>query len=167
MSRLPENPWGAVKAAQSEKRPAAQKKQQKSKNVSSNATTTADAMAKKFQEAQSKHIEAAKKHIANYESSSDEEELASASLLDSVFKGYGGDKTELQKTQQFLENVFQSGTAICLICIATVKQKDFVSFKHSFQSLLIETNAISFSLDMVMRTLLQLFSLGLHSTLGQ
>lgn len=127
MSRLPENPWGSVKEAQPEKRTVPQKKQLKNKNVSSNATTAADAIAKKFQEAQSKHIEAAKKHIANYESSSDEEELASESLLDSVFKGYGGDKTELHKTQQFLENVFQSGTAICLICIATVKQKDFVS----------------------------------------
>lgn len=126
MSRQPENPWGTVKDVTAEKRTASQKKQLKNKNVYSNAAATADAMAKKFQEAQSKHIEAAKKHIANYESSSDEEELASASLLDSVFKGYGGDKTELHKTQQFLENVFQSGTAICLICIATVKQKDFV-----------------------------------------
>lgn len=128
MSRRSENPWGAaVKEAQPEKRTAQPKKPPKNKNISSTTTTVAEAMAKKFQAAQSKHIEAAKKHIANYESSSDEEELASASLLDSVFKGYGGDKTELQKTQQFLENVFQSGTAICLICIATVKQKDFVS----------------------------------------
>lgn len=81
---------------------------------------------KQFDDIRKKHIEAAKLHADNYESSS-EEELESDALLESVFKGYGGDKKQLQKTQEFLENVFQSGTATCLICIATVKRTDYVS----------------------------------------
>lgn len=81
---------------------------------------------KQFNDIRKKHIEAAKAHTENYESSS-EEELENDSLLESVFKGYGGDKSQLQKTQEFLENVFQSGTATCLICIASVKRTDYVS----------------------------------------
>lgn len=81
---------------------------------------------KQFNDIRKKHIEAAKVHTENYESSS-EEELENDSLLESVFKGYGGDKSQLQKTQEFLENVFQSGTATCLICIASVKRTDYVS----------------------------------------
>lgn len=81
----------------------------------------------KFKEVQKKHLQAAQKHIEHYESSS-EEELENDSLLESVFKSYGGDKAQLQKTQEFLENAFQSGAATCLICIATVKRTDYVSF---------------------------------------
>lgn len=103
----------------------------------------------KLKEAQKKHLQAAQKHLQNYESSS-EEELENDSLFgkcllvvgaatqifdssrlyfaESVFKNYAGDKIGLQKTQEFLENVFQSGAATCLICIATVKRTDYVSF---------------------------------------
>lgn len=115
---------GTTKATQ----PKQSTSQAKLKKPSSNApaaTTGSKKSVQTFQEAQTKHIEAAKKLMIDYESSSDEE-LASDSLLDSVFKGYDGDKTELKKTQQFLENVFQSGTATCLICIATVKRSDYV-----------------------------------------
>lgn len=87
--------------------------------------TNPNTIAEKFKEVQKKHIQAAKKHIENYESSS-EEELENDSLLESVFKSYAGDKNQLQKTQEFLENVFQSGAATCLICIATVKRTDYV-----------------------------------------
>lgn len=93
---------------------------------SKNATNKQNAAKNKFKEAQMEHIQAAKKHIQNYESSSDEEDLESDALLESVFKGYGGDRSELRKTQEFLEHVFQSGAATCLICIATVKRTDFV-----------------------------------------
>lgn len=74
------------------------------------------------------HLQAAKKHIENYESSSDEEDLDCDALLKTVFKGYDGDRSQLQKTQEFLENIFQSGAATCLICIATVKRTDYVGF---------------------------------------
>lgn len=79
-----------------------------------------------FEETKKKHLAAAQKHSVAYESSSDEE-IESDALLDSVFKSYSGDKNQLKKTQEFLENVFQSGSAICLICIATVKRSDYVS----------------------------------------
>lgn len=78
----------------------------------------------KFKEASKKNIEAAKKNLQNYESSSEEEDIPSNNILDSVFKGYSGDNVDLQKTQEFLENVFLSGTAICLICIGSVKRLD-------------------------------------------
>lgn len=83
---------------------------------------------KKFNEVQLEHIKAAKKHIQNYESSSEEEDddLEYDKLIQSVFKEYNGDQNQLKKTQEFLENVFQSGTATCLICIATVKRSDYV-----------------------------------------
>lgn len=83
---------------------------------------------KKFNEVQLEHINAAKKHIQNYESSSEEEDddLEYDKLIQSVFKEYNGDQNQLKKTQEFLENVFQSGTATCLICIATVKRSDYV-----------------------------------------
>ncbi len=45
-------------------------------------------------------------------------------VAESVFKNYAGDNSELQRTQDFLENVFQSGAATCLICIATVKRTE-------------------------------------------
>lgn len=85
----------------------------------------------KFKEVQRKHIEAAKKHIEAYESSS-EEELENNTLLESVFKNYQGEKDQLQKTQDFLENVFQCNTAACLICIRTVKRTDSVRFLFFF-----------------------------------
>lgn len=92
------------------------------KNEEKKVTDVSD----KFKEVQRKHIEAAKKHIEAYESS-DEEELESNALLESVFKNYNGEKTQLKKTQDFLENVFQCNTAACLICIATIKRTDYVS----------------------------------------
>lgn len=130
------NPWGLSNKPSNSSKPTKASAQPKSKKSNSssgstNAKNETKKSAQTFLEAQSKHIEAAKKHIIDYESSSDEE-LASDSLLDSVFKGYGGDKEELQKTQQFLENVFQSGTATCLICIATVKRSDHVNITYYF-----------------------------------
>jgi len=47
-------------------------------------------------------------------------------FLENVFKSYSGVSSDLEKTQQFLENSFQSGSAICLICIGTVKRVDAV-----------------------------------------
>ncbi|XP_055376175.1 NF-X1-type zinc finger protein NFXL1 [Condylostylus longicornis] len=57
-----------------------------------------------------------------YESSSEEEDLNEESILDKVFQGYSGDSDQVVKSRAFLENFFQSGSAICLICIGTVKR---------------------------------------------
>ncbi|XP_031617999.1 NF-X1-type zinc finger protein NFXL1 isoform X1 [Contarinia nasturtii] len=100
--------------------------QQTTSKETKNATNKQNASKNKFKEAQMEHIQAAKKHFQNYETSSDEEDLESDALLESVFKGYDGDRSQLRKTQEFLEHVFQSGAATCLICIATVKRTDFI-----------------------------------------
>lgn len=103
-------------------------KEQKPKfDTDKNSKNTKNSV-KKFNEVQLEHINAAKKHIQNYESSSeeDDDDLEYDKLIQSVFKEYNGDQIQLKKTQEFLENVFQSGTATCLICIATVKRSDYV-----------------------------------------
>lgn len=81
----------------------------------------------KFKEIRDEHLKAAKKYTENYESSSDEEDFECQSILESVFKSYNGDRTHLQKTQEFLEHCFTSGASTCLICIGNVKRSDYVS----------------------------------------
>lgn len=115
-SNIPKNPW-QIKETRG----------QIATKEPKNDTNKQNVAKAKFKEAQMEHIQAAKKHIQNYESSSEEEDLESDALLESVFKGYGGDRSQLRKTQEFLEHVFQSGAATCLICIATVKRTDYVS----------------------------------------
>ncbi|KAK6628816.1 hypothetical protein RUM43_002632 [Polyplax serrata] len=83
----------------------------------------------KFRREQEKLQAAVQKHLEeqDYESSSDEEALESESILNSVFQNYGqfvSNASGIEKTQQFLENTFQSGAAICLICIGSVKRSD-------------------------------------------
>uniref|UniRef100_A0A1B6MK23 PHD-type domain-containing protein n=1 Tax=Graphocephala atropunctata TaxID=36148 RepID=A0A1B6MK23_9HEMI len=84
----------------------------------------------KFQKAKLQMKEAAEKHkLTSYESSSEEEELESENILGSVLKSYaslGGTNEDLGRTQNYLEDAFQSGAAICLICIATVKRNDSI-----------------------------------------
>lgn len=108
---LSNNPW--------------QTKEQPQHNPENTAKSSKKAAAK-FKEVQKENLEAAKRHIQNYESSSEEEDLEIDSLLESVFKGYGGERNQLGKTQTFLENIFQSGAATCLICIGTVKRADYI-----------------------------------------
>lgn len=122
----PKNAWTvpAAGAAKKNSKKVKATKTPNEKNAANGGNTKLNV--EKFKEAQKKHIAAAQKHYEGYESSS-EEELENNSLLESVFKGYGGDKSQLQKTQVFLENAFQSGAATCLICIATVKRTDYVS----------------------------------------
>ncbi|CAH1179658.1 unnamed protein product [Phaedon cochleariae] len=81
----------------------------------------------KFKEAHSKLQEAVRKHVKDYESSSDEEELESGSLIDAILKNYkhtGGENEQLGKTKLFLEETFLSGASTCLICISRVKRDD-------------------------------------------
>lgn len=124
------------------------KPQQQSKQ-SKNAVNKQNVAKAKFREAQLEHLQAAKKHIQDYESSSEEEELECDALLESVFKGYAGDRQQLQKTQEFLEHVFQSGAATCLICIATVKRSDYVSVISSNHSHLFSNSALFSALDVL------------------
>lgn len=84
----------------------------------------------RFQEARNRLQASVQKHInQDYESSSEEEELESENIFESVIKSYsllGGTSEDLGRTQNFLEDVFQSNAATCLICIATVKRSDSI-----------------------------------------
>lgn len=85
---------------------------------------------RKFEKLQRENLESAKRFTEHYDSSSgddegqDREAVAISDIFSSVFKGYSGDSKDLQKTQHFLENAFQTGAATCLICIATVKRSE-------------------------------------------
>lgn len=51
-------------------------------------------------------------------------------FLGSLLKNYtllGGTNDDLGRTQNFLENAFQSGAAVCLICIGSVKRVESVN----------------------------------------
>ncbi|XP_049812218.1 NF-X1-type zinc finger protein NFXL1 [Schistocerca nitens] len=84
----------------------------------------------RFKEAQLKQQASLQKHLSTgYESSSEEDDLENDNILESVLKSYsqlGGRSDELGRTQRFLEEVFQSGAATCLICIASVKRNDAI-----------------------------------------
>lgn len=111
-------------------------RKKKSQSSNSNKSNPSDRSSNDLQiqvkkpnkEIQIKHFQSAKDHIQYYESSSEEEEeLETDQLLESVFKGYNGNRDQLRRTQEFLEHVFQSGASTCLICIGTVKRTDYVS----------------------------------------
>lgn len=99
-------------------------------NVAQSAKKSAE---EKFRNTQEKLQASIQKHLEEqaYESSSSEEELESESILTSVFKNYDrfSNKHEgIERTQQFLENLFQSGAGICLICIGSIKRTTPVRF---------------------------------------
>ncbi|XP_073975324.1 NF-X1-type zinc finger protein NFXL1 [Rhodnius prolixus] len=83
-----------------------------------------------FRETQKKLQNSILKHLENeYESSSDEEELEAENIMGSLLKNYtllGGTNDDLGRTQNFLENAFQSGAAVCLICIGSVKRVESI-----------------------------------------
>lgn len=89
-------------------------------------TSTKSQQSKKFKEIQNKNMEIAKKITENYESSSDEDELDGGKILEKLYKNYSGGNDQLKKTAACLENVLQSGSAICLICIGSVRRADAV-----------------------------------------
>ncbi|XP_022200725.2 NF-X1-type zinc finger protein NFXL1 [Nilaparvata lugens] len=85
----------------------------------------------KFLAAKSRMQASVQKHLHDdYNSSSEEDELETDNILNSVLKNYSSlsddSNVDLGRTQKFLEDAFQSGAAICLICIATVKRPDAI-----------------------------------------
>lgn len=70
-----------------------------------------------------------------YSSSDEDDSLDSGNVLNSVVLNYtqhGGDKVHLGRTHGFLNDVFQSGAGICLICIASVKRNQPVNLFPKF-----------------------------------
>ncbi|KAJ3662166.1 hypothetical protein Zmor_006522 [Zophobas morio] len=91
-------------------------------NQNVNSPTPAE---QKFKEAQGKLQAAIRKHVQDYESSSEEEELESENIIDGIVKNYtstGGKNESLGRTKAFLKDSFLSGTATCLICISRIKR---------------------------------------------
>ncbi|RZC41660.1 NF-X1-type zinc finger protein NFXL1, partial [Asbolus verrucosus] len=79
----------------------------------------------KFNEAHGKLQAAVQKHVKDYESSSDEEELESEDIIDGILKNYtetGGKGECLGRTRTFLQDSILSGTVTCLICISRVRR---------------------------------------------
>lgn len=119
------------------------KNSDKDKNNENNSKSTLG----KFEKIQKQHLEKAKEFVENYNPSSDEDDLDStdilsmflnflfnficnfffSQILDGLFQKYSGERSQLSKTQSFLENFLQSGSAICLICIGSIKRNDAVS----------------------------------------
>ncbi|KAK7868185.1 hypothetical protein R5R35_003052 [Gryllus longicercus] len=97
------------------------------RNMQSSRGTRAE---KTFMEAHAQFQENIKKHVVpDGDDSSEEEELEFGGILDSVLNSYslsGGKREDLGRTGRFLEEVFSSGTAICLICIGTMKRIDAI-----------------------------------------
>nr|XP_023021206.1 NF-X1-type zinc finger protein NFXL1 [Leptinotarsa decemlineata] len=112
----PRNPW--TKNVQQKRNVKA------SKNSISKPLTSSEL---KFKEAQSKLQAAVKKHVKEYESSSDEEELDSGNLIDTILKSYkntGGDYEFIGRTSSFIEETLLSAGTTCLICISRVRRDD-------------------------------------------
>ncbi|XP_055535843.1 NF-X1-type zinc finger protein NFXL1 [Wyeomyia smithii] len=82
----------------------------------------------KFNQAHRKHVESAKKYTQHYESSEEEDEGDSNNqdILVTVFKNYSASNGDIGKTQEYLQNLLESRSAVCLICIGTVKRADAI-----------------------------------------
>lgn len=83
----------------------------------------------KFKAAQQKFHDSVKKHIKEYESSSEEEDLDSSNVIEGILKEYsqtGGTDDQVIRTRTFIEESFRSGANTCLICISRVKRDDHI-----------------------------------------
>lgn len=78
----------------------------------------------KFKDAQKKLQDAVQKHIKEYDSSSDEEEIQADTVISLVVSNYINTGGTVQKTEDYLKDVFQSGASVCLICISKIKRDD-------------------------------------------
>lgn len=87
----------------------------------------------KFKRAQAENRISINRHLeANsyLESSSDDEDDTNEddiqNVVGKVLSAYQGEEADGEKILSYLVNSFQSGSAVCLICISTVKKADAV-----------------------------------------
>ncbi|KOX72431.1 NF-X1-type zinc finger protein NFXL1 [Melipona quadrifasciata] len=85
----------------------------------------------KFKRVQAENKLAISKHLeanAHLESSSEDEndrgEDNMQNVIGKILSAYQGEETDAEKILSYLINIFQSGNAVCLICISTVKRAD-------------------------------------------
>lgn len=93
----------------------------------------------KFKQAQVENKISIKRHLeanASLDSSSeDDDNICEEDIqrtLSEVTSAYEGEQLNTEKIISYLINIFQSGGAICLICISTVKKADPVSISNIF-----------------------------------
>lgn len=121
-----QNPWKRGRGGHGGGRPRPQKQTAEPKPATE--TNIVKDAEKRFEEARAKLQASAQKSIQEYESSSDEEQIESTNVLDSVLKNYQqfGKDLNLGRTGNFLEESFQTNALVCLICIASVKRLDAI-----------------------------------------
>ena len=85
----------------------------------------------KFRRIQAQNKVAINKHLeanAYLESSSEDEDDVNEediqNAVGKVLSAYQGREVDAEKILSYLINIFQSGSAVCLICISTVKRAD-------------------------------------------
>lgn len=88
----------------------------------------------KFKKAQAQNKLSIEKHLeanALLNSSSEEDETNEEdvqNVVDKVLSAYQGQGINAEKVISYLINSFQNSSAVCLICISTIKKIDPVSF---------------------------------------
>jgi len=87
----------------------------------------------KFKRAQEQNKLSIERHLeanALLNSSSEEEDETNENdiqnVVDKVLLAYQGQSTDAEKVISYLVNSFQSSSAVCLICISTIKKTDSV-----------------------------------------
>ena len=93
---------------------------------------------KKFRKAQAQNQAAIKKHLkANNAESSSEDEVDSTieTAVEKVLSKYQYEGGDPNKIVSYMTETFQSGGAVCLICISSVKKTDAVSFLYFYTCL--------------------------------
>ncbi|XP_058459485.1 NF-X1-type zinc finger protein NFXL1 [Malaya genurostris] len=125
------NPWHqnpTAEPASNNQRPKTVTGKKSSKTTADNDENFLKQSEEKFNQAHRKHVESAKKYTQQYESSEDEDEgdTASQEILGTVLKNYTGYGGDIDKTQEYLQNLLESRSAVCLICIGAVKRADSI-----------------------------------------
>lgn len=94
---------------------------------------------RKFKRAQAQNQASIKKHLEvnNIESSSSDDDVeVIETAVGQVLSKYQSEGGDVDKTLSYLTETFQSGGAVCLICISSVKKTDAVlKYKYSSSKL--------------------------------
>lgn len=73
-----------------------------------------------------KHLEANTYLESSSEDEDDRNEEDMQNVVEKVLSAYQGKEEDSEKILSYLVNIFQSGSAVCLICISTVKKADAI-----------------------------------------
>ncbi|XP_055611360.1 NF-X1-type zinc finger protein NFXL1 [Uranotaenia lowii] len=136
-SQKPANPWNrnntGTQVSQSNTTSSnVERKKQNNKPASvapaDNLASSLKQSEQRFKQAHQKNVESARKYTQQYESSDEEDgsESASQEILGNILKNYNGLGGDVGKTSEYLQHLLESRSAVCLICIGTVKRADAI-----------------------------------------